>query len=76
MRDSGFCSTKRSTADLVSRLEEALNLLPCTDSQSLAEKVVRALSNGERDPTLTNTSTQGGQQQDLRQQQVGAFIRV
>ena len=75
MKDSGFATRKLGTVDFISRLEEALNLLPGSDSQSLGEKVTMALSAGGREPNVKNGSIHGGQQQDLRQQQVWVFRR-
>lgn len=66
-------SSTKAMAKCMSRLGEALNLLPRTDTQSLGTSIVAALAAGRGVPLLSspsNHSTHSGEQQDLRRQQV------
>lgn len=71
VRDTLPSSSKAMTG-CISRLREALNLLPRTDSQSLGESIAATLSAGRsvlHKPSSFQTS-RNGEQQDPRQQQV------
>lgn len=66
-------------ARCVSRLGEALNLLPPTDTQSLSASITAALSGGRLVPSIWRPSSnyaQDGAQQDLRHQQVCSAISI
>lgn len=70
-------SGNKAMAGCVSRLREALNLLPRTDSQSLGETIAATLSAGrsvlqKQSPSVQ--SARNGEQPDLRQQQVGILL--
>lgn len=67
----------KAMAGCVSRLREALNILPRTDSQSLGEAIAATLSAGRsilQEPSPSTQSARNGEQQDLRQQQVSDFF--
>lgn len=69
--------SNKSMARCVSRLSEALNLLPHTDTQSLSATLSAAMSSGRLLLSTWRPSggyMQGGEQQDLRQQQVSASL--
>ncbi|CAM9413292.1 unnamed protein product [Laminaria digitata] len=69
-------SNKKAMALCVSRLQEALNLLPKTATQSLGESIAATLSARTAGRSVLHESSraiqspQDGEQQDLRQQQV------
>lgn len=66
-------SNSKAMASCISRLREALNLLPRTDSQSLGESIAATLSAGRsvlHKPSPSFQTSRNGEQQDLRQQQV------
>lgn len=68
-------SNKKAMALCVSRLQEALNLLPRTGTERLGESIAATLSarsaerNVLRESSRAIQSPQDGEQQDLRQQQ-------
>ncbi|CAM9407374.1 unnamed protein product [Ectocarpus sp. 12 AP-2014] len=60
----------KAMASCISRLREALNLLPLTDSQSLGESIASTLSAGRSVLQKRSLPTQRNGEQDLRQQHV------
>lgn len=73
VKDRSRPGGNKAMAGCVSRLREALNLLPQTDSRSLGESISATLSAGRSVLQKQSPLSRGGrigEQQDLRQQQV------
>lgn len=78
VQDTLSCRSK-AMARCISRLGEALNLLPRTDTQSLSATIAAALNTGRPSSSvrhLSSKNVQDGEQQDLRQQQVSFNCRL
>ncbi len=75
VKDNSRPGGSKAMAGCVSRLREALNLLPQTDSRSLGQSISATLSAGRSVLQKQSSLSRSGrivEQQDLRQQQVCA----